>query len=247
MGAYSFPDVALRGRIDSLDAEVSSFPAAVATFQPGDLVFTYKGGNGAYKYLADTAKAVYSADFVTSNSIAFSVNGVAITPVVYATSHAATMTALINAIKALTGVEAVLDSTDANGRTILVRTQGATITVTSTVTLGGSQATMSSTTASGQLFRGVVKYATRVPTAVGGTASIAIGEEVSTARLTDIWAASASGLVAGQLAYVTTAGLFGASGVDVGARAIRAYDSTAVASLVRLPILPAPMTYGDRF
>ena len=36
------------------------------------------------------------------------------------------------------------------------------------------------------------------------------------ARLTDIWAASASGPVLGQLVYITTAGVFGTSGVDVG-------------------------------
>lgn len=247
MGAYSFPDAGLLGQIDSLDAEVSGFAAAVSTLKPGDLVFTYKGESKAYGYLADTAKAVYSADFVASNSIAFSVNGTAITPVVYATSHAATMTALINAIKALTGVEAILDSTDSNGRTILIRVKGATAAVTSTVTLGASQATMSATYASGQLFRGVVKYATRVPTAVSGTGTIAIGEEVSTARLTDIWAASASGLVRGQLAYITTGGVFGTSGVDVGVRAVGDYDSGVVGTKVRLPILPAPLTYGDRF
>lgn len=247
MAAYGFPDTALLGQIDSLNCEVDSFPAAVSTLKPGDLVFTYKGGTKAYGYLADTAKTVFSADFVASNTINGTVNGVAIAQVTYGTSHAATMTALINAIKALTGVECVLDSTDSNGRTILTRTQGATITVDFTVAAGGSQATDTNTYASGQLFRGVVKYATRVPTTIGGSGLIPAGEDVPVARLTDIWAASASGLVSGQLVYVTTAGLFGASGVDVGVRARSNYDSTAVATKVRLPILPAPMTYGDRF
>lgn len=247
MAAYGFPDNALLGLTACLDNNTGGLTAAVATIVPGDLVFAYKGETKAYKYVADTAKTAFSADFVTSNTINGTVNGVAIAQVTFATSHANTMTLLINAVKALAGVEAVLDSTDGAGRTLLIRTKGATITVDFTVAAGGSQATDTNTYASGQLFRGVAKYATRVPGTIGGSGTYAIGEEIPVVRLADIWAASASGLTQGAQAFVTTAGVFGTSGVDVGARAIGAYDSVVGGTNVRLPILPAPMTYGDRF
>lgn len=83
---------------------------------------------------------VFSADLIASNSVDTSVNGVALTPTVYATSNAATLTALAASIEATAAVlTAVSDGTH-------------TITVTSvnsdpitfvgpTVTLGVSQAT----------------------------------------------------------------------------------------------------------
>lgn len=90
---------------------------------------------------------VYDANFIALNSITFSVNGEAITPRVYATSHAATITALAADIEALTAVESArLDPTDPNNRTILVvpATTDVDPTITSVVTLGASQAVMSS-------------------------------------------------------------------------------------------------------
>lgn len=248
MAAYGFPDTALRGVIDSSHNEIDSITAAVATLASGALVFSYNDENKAYPYCLDTAKTVFGGDFVASNTIDGTIDGVAIAQVTYASSHANTMTLLLAAINALTGVEAILDTTDTNSRTILIRKKGtASFVANFTVAAGGSQATDTTTYASGQKFRGVAKYATLVPTTVGGTGAFAVGEAVPVARLCDIWAASASGLGKGDIAYITTAGLFGTSGTDVGARVKEAYDSTAVATLVRLPILPAPMTYGDRF
>lgn len=90
---------------------------------------------------------VYDANFVASNSIAFSVNGTAITPRVYATSHAATIAALVADIDALATVESArLDPTDPNSRTILVvpTVNDVDPTITSTVTSGASQAVMTS-------------------------------------------------------------------------------------------------------
>ena len=248
MAAYGFPDTALRGVIDSNHNEIDSLTAAVATLKPGDLIFSYNDENKAYGYCLDTAKTVFGGDFVESNTIDGTVDDVAITQVTYNTSHAKTMTLLLAAINALPGVEAILDSTDTNSRTILIRKKGtASFVANFTVAAGASQATDTTTYASGQKFRGVAKYATRVPTTIGGTGAFASGEEIPVARLCSIWAASASGLGIGDIAYITTAGVFGTSGTDVSARVMGAYDSTAQATLVRLPVLPAPMTYGDRF
>jgi hypothetical protein len=247
MAAYGFPDTALRGVCDSNDIEVDSITAAVATLQPGDLIFSYNDENKAYPYGLDTAKAVFSGDFVTSNVINGTVDGVAIGAVTFTTSHANTGTLLLAAINALAGVEAILDTTDGTSRTFLIRKKGkASFVVSFTVTLGASQATGTYTYASGQKFRGVARYTTRVPTTVGGSGTFAVGEDIAVARLCDIWAASTI-LGAGDVAYITTAGVFGAAGTVVGAYVKRDYDSTAAGTLVRLPILPAPMTYGDRF
>ena len=251
MGAYGFPDTALLGLVQSNEEDVVSIPAGVDTFKPGDLVFTYKGDNVAYPYKQDVSKLVFSGDLGASNSTVITVNGVAAAAVVYATSHLATMTAIINAVNGIVisgvTVKAVLDSSDSNNRTLLILTKGATATASGAVT-GGSAVTITPTNGlNGAMFRGVVKYATRVPTAIGGTGTIAIGEDVPVVRMADIYAASASGLVKSAIAYITTAGVFGTSGVDVGVRAVDDYDSTGPATKVRLPILPAPLTYGDRF
>lgn len=86
--------------------------------------------------------ATYSADFVTSNVIAFSVDGVAITPVTFATSHALTFAALVTAIDGLSSVESATG--DAVTRVITIipidQEEGGS-TVTTAVTLGASQAT----------------------------------------------------------------------------------------------------------
>ena len=252
MGAYGFPDSALLGLVQSNEEDLAGIPAGVSTLKPGDLVFSYKGDNVAWPYFADVTKLALDGDLSASNSTVITVNGTATSAVVYATSHAATMTAIINAINGLTitgvtAVKAVLDSSDANGRTILVLTKGATCTASGAVT-GGTARTVTATTGLvGSLFRGVVKYATRVPTTVGGSGTIALGEEVPTLRICDVYAASASGLVRGAQAFVTTAGVFGTTGTDVGVRAVEDYDSTGPATKVRLPSLPAPMQYGDRF
>ena len=250
MGAYGFPDTALLGLVQSNHEEVESIPAG-ASLKPGDLVFTYQGDNLAYPYFADVTKLVFSADLGASNSTVVTVNGVAAPAVVYGTSHLATITAIVAGLQGLavtgTTVKAVLDPSDSNNRTILVRTKGAT-SVASAVVTGGSAVTVAATTGLvGSMFRGVAKYATRVPTTVGGTGLYTLGEMVPVVRLCDVFAASAAGLVRTDVAYVTTSGVFGTSGTDVGVRALGDYDSTGPATKVRLPILPAPMQYGDRF
>ena len=251
MGAYGFPDTALLGLVQSNHEEVESIPAGTATIKPGDLVFSHKGDNLAYPYFADVTKLVFSGDLGASNSTVVTVNGVAAPAVVYGTSHLATITAIVAGLQGLavtgTTVKAVLDSSDTNNRTILVLTKGAT-SVASAVVTGGSAVTVTATTGLvGSMFRGVAKYATRVPTNVGSTGLYTLGEMVSVVRLCDVFAASAAGLVRTDVAYVTTSGVFGTSGTDVGVRALGDYDSTGPATKVRLPILPAPMQYGDRF
>lgn len=89
----------------------------------------------------NSSTIVLDADLVTSNQIDGEINGVAITPVVYAVSHLATMTAVAAAIEAAdANVTATVGG--ANDRTIFVTSiAGSTATVSNfIVTLGASQA-----------------------------------------------------------------------------------------------------------
>lgn len=99
---------------------------------------------------------VFSADLVTDNVINVTVNGIAITPVTFATSHLATMNAIAAEIAALPGVASAIVG-GANNRTItIMSTNGTSITVTGfLVTDGASQATVTTTDSAFGPFFGV--------------------------------------------------------------------------------------------
>lgn len=215
---------------------------------PGMPVFGYTGSdNKVWKLKADVSKLVFSGDLGTSNSTVITVNGVASAAVVYATSHAATIAAVVNAIKSLTGVEAVLDSDDTNSRTILVRTKGATSTASGAVT-GGSAVTVTPTNGFyGQVFRGILANQKLVPTTVGGSASFAQYDAAPVVYDADIWAQAASGVDSNEKAFVSVStSVFATSGVDVGVRTVVSRNSDGV-GVVRVPSAPVATTYADRF
>ena len=216
---------------------------------PGTPLFGYaNSGNQVWKLKADVSKLVFSADLSASNSTVVTVNSVASAAVVYATSHAATIAAVVNAIKALAGVEAVLDSADANSRTILIRTKGLTATASGAVT-GGSAVTVTPTNGLfGQVFKGVLAKGDAVPTTIGGTATFVQYDAVSMAYDTDIWAQAAAGVDSNEIAYVAVGtGVYATSGVDVGNRAIVSRDAATGCALIRVPTNPTALTYADRF
>lgn len=99
---------------------------------------------------------VLNADLVTSNVINVTVNGVALAPITFATSHLATMNAIAAAILAQPNIaSAVVGGT--NNRTITVTaTEGNVAVVNSfVVTLGASQATATITNTTQDTFYGV--------------------------------------------------------------------------------------------
>jgi hypothetical protein len=217
----------------------------------GTPVFGYpNSGNKVWKLKADVSKILFSADLGASNSTVVTVNGVASAAVVYATSHAATMTAIINAIKAIAGVEAVLDSTEGTGRTIIIRTKGATSTVAGAVT-GGSAVTVTPTNGLfGQVFKGVIALGHMVPTSVGGTATFAQYDPCALAYGTDIWGIAGAGVDSNEKAYVSVStGVFSATTTDqdVGCRAVISRDAASGTALIRVPATPVALTYADRF
>lgn len=259
-GAYGSYQAGLAGQAASNDNTYDTFRASEA-FTPGYPVFGYKATAGinhpkrAYKYKKDTGKLVASGDLVTSNSTIVTVNGVASAAVVFATDHATTMATLVNAIKAIpvsaanpNGVEAVLDSTDASGRTILIRTQGAAATVSAATTLGAGQATWSATYASGQIFLGVVTIdQSKPPVTIGGSFSYAVRDPISVCVDGEILAEAVTGsLGLGKALIDASTGKFGPTGEDPGTRFRDSLTANNLAK-VRISTSPVAMTYGDRF
>lgn len=246
MTAYNDMNPGVAGLIQSRAPKVAS-GIAQESMTAGLPVFGYTGsGEKVWKLKADVSSILFSADLSASNSTVITVNGDASAAVVYATSHTATMDAIVNAIKALAGVEAVRDSS--NARTILIRTKGATITASGAVT-GGSAVTVTPTNGLfGQVFKGVLALEHVVPTTAGGSASFVQYDAVPVVTSADIWVQAAAGVDSNEKAYVDVAtGAFAASGQDVGVRCKISRNSDGVALVAIGDSGLAPLTYADRF
>jgi hypothetical protein len=108
-------------------------------------------GDGAP--VREVSTITLNADLVASNSVVVTVDGTALSAINYATSHAATLTAIATAIQATAGV---LTAT-ANGRVITITgaNPGDPFTIAMTITGGASQASVGvaeTTAASGAAF-----------------------------------------------------------------------------------------------
>jgi len=215
---------------------------------PGTPVFGYtNSGKKIWKLKADVSKLVFSGDLGASNSTVITVNGVAAAAVVYATSHIATMTAILGAINAVAGSEAVLDTDDTNNRTILIRTKGVTATCSGAVT-GGSAVTITPTNGLyGQKFVGVLGLRHNVPTSQGGSGSFVQYEAAPVVYDADLWALAGAGVDSLEKAFVSVStGVFATSGQSVGVTVEISRNSDGVA-MVRVPSAPVSLTYADRF
>ncbi len=106
----------------------------------------------------DTASSVFSADLITGNVINATVNGVAIDPVTYATSHLATMQAIAAEIAAIPSVTSAVVGGASNRTITIISDVGTASVVTSfVVTLGASQATVTTTGSQSGTFFGVTQ------------------------------------------------------------------------------------------
>lgn len=131
---------------------LENIPAALGVMKPLNLDYAIMLPRN------DTGSALFSADLITGNTVNGTVNGVAITPVVYATSHLATMQAIANEIAAIPSVSSATVG-GANNRTITVISNvGTATTLTSfAVTGGASQATISVAISQSGTFFGVTQ------------------------------------------------------------------------------------------
>ena len=142
MGAYGAPDVAIAGMVEGFHNDVES-AIAKEDIDFGSPVFGFVGSeNKCYGPHKDKATVTLNADLVASNVYTVTINGTAEAET-YATSHAATMTALIaginaNVTLAALGITAAAGST--NRIIVISAPAGLDLTVTGAVTLGATQA-----------------------------------------------------------------------------------------------------------
>lgn len=148
--------------------EILKSGVAVDEINFGKPVFSYLGDSEkCYNYYNDTCSLLFDADFVTSNSIVITVNGEATSAVAFTTDHDTTAALVVTAIKALEiednngntiNPDCILDASDTNNRTFLIRGVGVDLVVSEAITGGGSQATGTPTYSSDQVFRGLARH-----------------------------------------------------------------------------------------
>ena len=244
MAAYGDMERAHAGMTDPFGGYVETRRAA-EQIDFGLGVFGYVGDEvNAYGYKADVSKIVYSTDFVASNSTIVTVNGVDSAAIVYATSHLATITALVAAVDALAGVECVLDTADTNNLTILIRTKGVAAVATSATTGGAGQPTTVITTGSGQVFFGVARHTNKEdPYYKAGEAMNVVAKD---GRIYGLLSTSGA---ANDVAYIAADGTFANAGIDVGCKfqtnSLAGPESTTIAKVEVAE--QVKMTYASAF
>jgi hypothetical protein len=200
-------DVAINGQIANLqDSNVKTRNAQqVIDFGKAVVVGTL-GGTDVKNIFKNKVSVTYSVDFVASNSIPMSVQigsatVLTITPVVYATSHAATFAALIAAIDALPGVSCVAGT----GREILISVDNAVNNITvsnNTVTGGSGQPTLTIAYTSTDVFEGVSVLRHGQPVTIGGDDKYEINDAVNVMTRGCIWVYVVATVAYGEDAYV---------------------------------------------
>lgn len=169
MGAYDRPEIAIAGLqygANISDKDVISRYAAVDDISPGDPLFGYAGDDvNCYQAARDTLILTFSADLVALNvttlTLSAITNGVDDAHTVaetFDTDHDTTMDNLITAIETAYP-NATVTLTDAiNNRQITIFQKGANWTGSGVVTLGVSQATITPTYTTAQIFIGVAVF-----------------------------------------------------------------------------------------
>jgi len=195
-------DVAINGQIANLqDSNIKTRNAQQAIGFGKAVVVGTVGGTDVKNIFKNKVSVTYSTDFVASNSIPMTVNGLSITPVVYATSHAATFAALIAAIDALAGISCVAGT----GREILISVDNAIDNVTvsnNTVTGGAGQPTLTIAYTSTDIFEGVSVLRHGQPVTVGGDDQYQINNAVNVMTRGCIWVYVVATVAYGEDAYV---------------------------------------------
>lgn len=195
MAAYGNIESALKGQLVGMDYRCDTRIAGKdADF--GGAAFVYAGDSEkVYPYLLDKILLTFSADFVASNVIAVSVNGVAAASVTFATNHATTFAAVIAAIDALEGVSAVAGT----GRQIYITVEGETAVVTASVTGGSSQASSTQVASCSATIFGVFPRTQKLE---GKYLAV---ENANVLRDGEIWVLTADAVQANVAAYLVAA------------------------------------------
>lgn len=218
MGQYGNLDIAFAGMIaENIQSYISvRTRSAKQAINFGTPVFGYIGDElSAYNYKLDTAKLVFDADFVTSNTITITVNGESTGAVPFNTDHNTTAADVVTAIKGLSitdsvlgtvDVDCVLDPADSNNRTFLIRAKGLDVVITEDVQAGASQATGTITYSTDQVYLGIATHIHKAPATIGGIAQYLVDEAIGVLEHGSIYAFVNSPIQANDDAYIDNAG-----------------------------------------
>ncbi len=151
---------------------------------------------------------VWSGDFVASNVINGTVNGVAISPVTFATDHLTTITALGAAIVATLlaqGIVATVALSGTNRTMTFTVTDANVLFATFVVTAGVGQVTATLTHGTSDTisrFAGLLRYSAQQPRTVDGLAGYAAQDAVALVRGGKLWCPITSDVADGADVYV---------------------------------------------
>jgi len=220
MGAYGDMDQAVAGQLSGIDKSIRTLRCVDAAGLPfGRAVMVNSGDkDGGYGYKQDTVKIAFSADLVTSNSVALTINGTALSAVVFATSHAHTMDLLKAAIEAAFPTATVTLTDATNNREITVFIKGTQMSASGVVTLGASQATVTATLTSAQIFAGVSVFVQKEYNAANQYNQ---NEAMNVLRRGECWVEVSEAVAAHNPAYIVQ------SGASIGKFATSGYATNA--------------------
>jgi hypothetical protein len=122
------------GRKDVADASWTVAANAIQAVQKDWYAFMVIGYN--------SAKAVFDSDFVALNSIAITINGTVVTPIVFSTDQATTMALIKSTVESeITDSSVTIETTkDTDNRTLFFQVEGKSVnSISIVVTLGASQ------------------------------------------------------------------------------------------------------------
>lgn len=196
------PNQAISGQVATLEDKTIKTRVAIQSIEFGSAVVAGANAGTEVKNIKKSkASITYSADFVASNSIPMTVNGASITPVVYASSHSATFSALISAINALDGVSAVAGT----GREILITIDGALENITLSsydVSGGASQPTTTISYSSVDSFEGVAVVRHGQPLVINGDDKYNLNDAVNVLTKGVVWVKTVASVAYGDSVYV---------------------------------------------
>jgi hypothetical protein len=221
MSAYNEQDSGFAGLGYGIDKRVETAKCGEsAGIDFGLAIMAYAGDEvGGYSIKEDTLLITFSADLVTSNSVALTINGTALSATVFATSHDNTMDLIKAKIEAAFPTAVVTLSDATNNRQITVYIKNTTMSGSGAVTLGDSQATIAFTLTIASIFRGIALHVQKESAA---EAKYLANEAMNVITKGWVWVPTSETVQANTPAYIVksgaNAGKFATSGYPTNAR-----------------------------
>lgn len=239
MSAYNNLEPAILGLEADVDTSRVESKVASEDINFGVPLFANVGNeNGVSLLNNDTAKLVLSTDLIASNSTIVTVNGVATTATVYASDHATTMAAIVTKLNALSGVKALLDTSD--NKIIWIKAVDTDIVATAVTTLGSTQPSWTITYTTQMIFVGVAKFIQKYITGSANSSKYYTKDVVSNLVNGEIWVQASKAVNANDEAYIIASGATKGQFTDVSTSnydcTIRFKSSTTGAGLVKVSL-----------